>query len=404
MNRIITSLLLALPAVTCVAAQAQRDSENDCAPDSGLGEIAVHAEVPEFIESGLTDGSMEPVGGVIRYSDDGQTVARLRQVGQAGQGAEAASNLLERVVVLSGQGHLALGRLLASVTPILNISMAGFSIVEHIAGIRAHEAELQRIYDRVSEEFQRDRRVELLAALDYAENTFLVESEEYRVAAVAEVNKDLANARKQLGEDLQTLLNAETSVENMELAASYLVLSMRVCALGTRLRLQINEVKAAVQWLSECVEYHRSVAKRFVRKLLGNSTALYFHESVSEENFDRYLYIESWLRGKRDVLRELVRTSRKSFWDEDAVDELFVRVPINRKELSNNPFYVGLLPLAEIAIVNYQRFEGFELELKSQGLSSASFVEREEMEGTLLECYDGYVLLVGSMPVSAGED
>jgi len=132
-----------------------------------------------------------------------------------GQGAEAASNLLVQVAAKSGQGHLALRQLLDSVTPILNISMAGFSIVEHIAGIRAHEAELERIYDRVSEEFQRDRRVELLAALDQAENATRFVNPENIQSVFGEVDSKLSNARRQIDEDLRLLIDADASPENM---------------------------------------------------------------------------------------------------------------------------------------------------------------------------------------------
>lgn len=400
MKRSITAILLALVAVTCAAAQVDRDPQNDCALSSGQGEITVHADVPEFIEAGLVDGSMERVGGVIRYTDGGQNIARLRQVGQLGQGAEAASSLLERVAVLSGQGHLALGRLLAISTPVLNISMAGYSIAELIAGIRAHEAELERIYDRVSEEFQRDRRVELVAALDYAENTLLVESEEYRRAAVAEVNKDLASARAQLAEDLQILQKAETSAENVELAASSQVLSMRVCALGTRLRLEIGEGQAAAQWLTECVKDHRSLARRFVRKWIGNRTAFFFHESVDDAYLERYLELERWLREKREVLLAVIHDKRRDFWNKDAISSLFTGGLNSR--LIEPPHYILPLDFGEVVVENFQRLAGYEQELKSQCL--ASFVEREAMESALLDGYDGFVMLVDTMPADEGED
>lgn len=399
MNRVITSLLLALLAVTCVAAQVERDSELNCAPTGGQSDVAVHADMPEFIEAGLTDGSMERVGGIIRFSDNEQTIARLRQVGQAGQGAEAASSLLERVAILSGQRHLALGRLLAMATPILNISMAGFSIAEHIAGIRAHEAELERIYDRVSEEFQRDRRVELIAALDYTENTFLVKSDEYRRAAVAEVNKDLASARAQIAEDLQILLTAETNSENIELATSYQVLSMRVCALGTRLRLEISEGLAAVHWLSECVDDHRLFAKRFVRKWIGNRTAFFFHESVDDAYLERYLELERWLRDKRDVLLAVIHDERRDFWNKDAISLLYTG-GLNSK-LIEDPNYVRLLDLAEVLVENFQRLAGYQQELNLN--CPGSFAEREAMESALLDGYDGYVMLVGAKSTDADE-
>ena len=165
--------------------------------------------------------------------------------------------------------------------------MAGFSLFEHIAGIRAHEAELERIYDRVSEEFQRDREVELFAALDYAENTFIVKSDAFKHEAVARAAYELAVARSQLNRDLDELLMAEMNPDNINLAMSYQILSMKVCAMSVRLRLEIGEDAAATNWLSQCVGEHKIHARHFVIKWLGNQPALFFHESVSDENFER---------------------------------------------------------------------------------------------------------------------
>ena len=390
MQKVISLLFLALVVVTCVSAQSEVDFENRCAPKSDQSYVAVYLEVPEFIETGLTDGTMERVAGVFRYSDDKQVIAWLRQGGQVGQVAESTAGLLEHITRLSGGANLALGRLLASVTPFLNISMAGFSLIEHIAGIRAHEAELERIYDRVSEEFQRDRRLELLAALDYAENTFLVNSDEYKWAAVAEVNSDLAVARKQLIEDLEILLSAEIRPENMELAMNYQVLAMRVCALGTRLRLEIGENEAAIDWLSKCVSEQENHTRSFVNRWLGDSPALYFHESVSDEYLERYLDIERWLREKPDILMDVIKAYRGSFWNDEAIDILYTRRGIN-SVLVESPFYLQALPRAEILIENFQRLQGLELELKSMCFP---FEEWESYQSSTIDNHDDYVMLV----------
>ncbi|MCE2473730.1 MAG: hypothetical protein J4G18_17880 [Anaerolineae bacterium] len=176
MKRIFALMCLVIIAALPASAQSESNAENRC-------ELDAHFEVPEFIEEGLVDGTMERVGGVIRHTDDQQTIAWLRQGGQIGQVEESSAGLLEHVTRLSGTGNLAITRVLAGVTPFLNISMAGFSLLEHILGIRAHEAELERIYDRISEEFQRDREVELSAALDYADNIILANNESYRLDA-----------------------------------------------------------------------------------------------------------------------------------------------------------------------------------------------------------------------------
>jgi len=332
---------------------------------------------------------MERVGGVIRYSDSKQIVAWLREGGKIGQTAESAAGLLEHVVTNSGARYATLARLIAGAVPILHLAMAGYSLAEHIIGIRAHEAEIERIYDRVSEEFQRDREVELLAVLEHAENSFIVTSDAYKQQAVAEITYELAVARGQLIRDLDELLSAEINPANIELATQYQVLAMKVCAMGTRLRLEIGEDEAAIDWLSKCVNGHQSRARSFIRKWIGRRRALYFHESVNDEYFDRFLDIERWLRAKRDVITDVVRDNRRDFWESDVIQELYSG-GINR-QLLENPFYHKAFDESEILIENFQRLQGFELELKSMRFH---FKEWEAYESSIIDQHDDYAMLV----------
>lgn len=398
MKKAITMLLFILIAVTCASAQSGVNSENQCAPNSEQRNVAVYFEVPEFIETGLIDGSMERVGGVIRYSDNQQTIAWLRRGGQMGQVAESAAGLLEHVTRLSNSRHLALGQLLASVTPVLHISMAGFSLVEHIAGIRAHEAELERIFDRVSEEFQRDRTVKLLAALAVAETIVYSTNEDYKIGAASQALFALTEARGQLLWDLDELLSAEINSANDHLAMQYQVLAMKVCAMSARLHLEIADDENASIGLSKCVMEQARFVKDFVRKWLG-SPAIYFHGSVSDEYLDRYLDIEGWLRGKRDVLPEIAREYRHHFWDDDAIKRLYTQI-WGQRQLANPPFYSWAIPYAEALIENYQRLQGFELELKSMCLPR--FAEWEAYDGESIARHDGYVMLVEDSRWSSG--
>ena len=341
--------------------------------------------MPEFIEAGLANGLMERVGGVIRYSGDEQILAWLRQGGQVGQAVESSAGLLGQLV----SPYSTFGRALGSTVPLLNIAMGGFGLIEQIIGIRAHEAELEYIYDRVSEEFQRNREVEMLAALNHAENAFVTRCDAFKVEAVAQVTYELTVAQAQLVRDLDELLDAEMNEANIELATMYQVLAMKVCAVSTRLRLEIGEDAAAMHWLSKCVEAHRAYAEKFVLKWVGENPALYFHESVSDEYFDRYLDIERWLQGERVVLPNLVKEYRRSFWDKQALQ------PLDGSaigfQIDENPFYLYAIPNAELLIENFQRLSGYELELKSMLLP---FLEWDVFDEERIDKHDGYVMLV----------
>lgn len=397
MKKLLALLCCALIAVSSASAQSNSSIEkcppaaSSAAPEgpaSELSDIAVHFEVPDFIEIGLKDGTLERVGGVIRYSQDQQILAWLRQGGQVGQLAESSASLLQRLIP-EGVG---MAQLITGALPFLNIGMAGYSIVEHIAGIRVHEAELERIYDRVSEEFQRDREVEMLAALNSAENAFLAKCDEYKLATVAQVNYELENARAQLTRDLDELLKAPVNKENIaniELASMYQILAMKVCAMSTRLSLDIGEEAIALNTLKKCVKEHTDFAEQFARKWIGRRTAHYFHESVSDEHFASFLRIEGWLQGERDVLAELLQKNRKYFWQGEALDPLIG--PGIGRPIDEDPLYKTALPFAELLIENVQRLTGYELELNSL---LVPFSQWDAYERTRIDRHIGYVMLL----------
>ncbi len=395
MKKVITCLCLALMLISSASAQDGSAIKDNCASDDATAsaqtpssetlDIDVYFEMPEFIEAGLANGSMERVGGVIRYSDDQQILAWLRQGGQVGQAAESSAGLLQGVV----SKHSTLGIALSGAVPVLHIAMAGFGLFEHIIGIRVHEAELERIYDRVAEEFQRNREVEMLAALDHAENAFVARCDAFKVEAVAQVTYELTVAHAQLVRDLDELLDTETNEANTGLATMYQVLAMKVCAVSTRLRLEIGEDAAALHWLSKCIEAHKAYAEMFVRKWLGENPALYFHETVSDEFFYRYLDIERWLQGERDVLPDLIKEHRRSFWNRDALQKL--DAPGVGFQIDENPFYLHAIPNAELLIENFQRLLGYELELRHLLLPFSKWDVYEEAR---IDDQVGYVLLV----------
>ena len=393
MKKVIMTLFLLLVAVTCAAAQSDVHPEPQCKPNNQQSKLSLHVEVPAFIETGLTDGSMQRVGGIIRNTDNQQTIALLRQGGQVGQVTESASGLLEHIIKLSGQEG-ALGSLLASAAPILGISMAGFSLIEHIVGIRAHEEELERIYDRVGEEFQRDREIQLFSALAFAETIVNTTNEDYKAGAVVPVLFALTEAREQLLWDLDELLDAENTKANADLAFQYQVLAMKVCAMSARLHLDIGDTINVTNGLSKCVQEQAQYVKAFVRSWI-DSPVIYFHESVSDEYFDRFLAIERWLRGKRAVLAELARENRVAFWDEDAISRLFAQI-WGQPRLAEPPFYASEIPRAEKLIENFQRLQGYELELAS--MCQPSFSEWEATDSQ----HDGYVMLVDGALLAGG--
>ncbi|MCE2473729.1 MAG: hypothetical protein J4G18_17875 [Anaerolineae bacterium] len=175
---------------------------------------------------------------------------------------------------------------------------------------------------------------------------------------------------------------------------NYQVLAMKVCSMSARLHLEIGEEDVALDRVTKCVSEQENYTRKFVNKSLGDNPALYFHESVSDENLERYLDIERWMRGKPDILSDVIKAYRRSFWEDDAIKALFTRGRVTA-QLLDDPFYLQSLPQAEILIENFQRLKGYELELSSMCLPTFAEWESYDGDGSLsISEHDGYVMLV----------
>ncbi len=169
--------------------------------------------------------------------------------------------------------------------------------------------------------------------------------------------------------------------------------------------LEIGEETLALDWLTSAISGHLERARVFSRNRIGESPALFFHDSITGDWLDRYLYIEGWLRGKRDVLRIVVDESRGRFWKDDAIAQLFSG-GLN-SQLLEDPFYATSLPQAEVLIENYQRLHGFQLELQQLNTIGRTFQEWDALDrdyDVKLAEHDDYYLLVDQEVLPAAND
>ena len=356
--------------------------------------ITVHLEVPTFIEAGLRSGEMERVGGVIRYSDNKRIVAWLREGGRTAGGL-SKSGILQNVIRAGGMPGVAALAILDGPLPILDIAVAGYALFELISQIEDHKNRFEQIYEQVEEEFRRDRLVELNSALNYAKLIQSAQSATLKSQMVGQVTERLLQARAQLFWDIDEWYHGDQLTDKASQSLGYQILAMQVSTMIVRAWLEIGEESLALKWLSSAIRGHLERAHVFSRNRIGRSPALYFHSSISGDWFDRYLYIEGWLRGRHDVLRVVLDNNRQQFWKDEAISSLFTG-GLN-SQLHEEPFYMTSLPQAEILIENYQRLHGFELELKQLASTGRSFQEWDALDGEngrRIAEHDDYFLLV----------
>ena len=366
-----------------------------------MSSITVQLEMPPDIKKGLDSGSMERVGGVVRRSDNKRIVAWLREGGSMSRGP-SKSGLLRSVIRAGGIPGAAALAMLDGPLPVLDIAVAGYALIELISQIEDHHNRFDQIYEQVEEEFRRDRLVELTSALNYAKLIQSAQSASLKSQMVGQVTERLLQARAQLFWDIDEWHHGEKLAEYASQSLGYQILAMQVSTMIVRAWLDIGEEKLALEWLSSAIRGHKERAQLYSRDRVGGSPALYFHPSVNGDWFDRYLYIESWLRDKRDVLRSVVDDNRDQFWQGETIASLFSG-GLN-SQLLEEPFYRTSLPQAEVLIENYQRLHGFELELKQLKSTERRFHEWDDIAGDYgmrLEEHDDYYLLVDEDALSA---
>ncbi len=360
-----------------------------------MSSISVQLKVPEFIEAGLASGEMERVGGVIRNSGNKQIVAWLREGGEIMEEIESKSQMIKTILEATGKSATTIGNIVGRTIPLLGIAFAGYELLEMITGIEGNQEEIEAIYERVEEQFRRDRLTELFTALEIGKRVTNVEDPDVKAQQVGEVNVLLVKSKEHVTQYFNDLLNDELKPEVTEQALRYVILAMQITAMQTRCWLEIDEIDSALEWLCFGWEETGSLTRRFAHNRLGDRRAYFFHKSVSQESFDRYLNIEQWLRGKRNVYREIVIDSQEDFWEDSILDVIsFRRFPGTARIMHDPPPYLSALNQVEILVENYQRLEGFKLELQSR---RGNFNEWDSFDGDdslQISKHNDYVLLV----------
>jgi len=370
-----------------------------------MPEIEVLFEVPPAIAKGLATGALERVGGVIRETGSKQVVAWLREGGKIASNPNILTGGLGSVATgilntaISAHSHRlimqALERqaMLIGTMGLLNIAISGCTLYILSKRITRLEKQIEEIHNRIIEEFTRDRQINLLSALESMRDVVEAEGDSYKRAA-QRLSQDLDSARRHILHDFNRLLKDSMGAEQGQMAQDYLLLAMQVDAMRIRCYLETDEHKLARKRLNERLEDYRKQISEFIHKLLGERRAMYFHKTISDEDFKGWLRIEGWLRRKDDVLLELVKGYRHDFWDNDAIQaftpsrSLPFSLPFRQAEEPTR--HLLALIQAELLIENYKRLQGFESELAAiERLGLSEWDAR-----TNIEDHDDYVILV----------
>lgn len=358
--------------------------------------INVAFDVPAAIANGLANGSLERVGGVIVFADSKRIVAWLQESGNMSPGAAKGFTLFSTLLAAAGT-NAGTVETLTSVgnlgLDLIDMAVTMYMIERIDRRINSLQREISELRNLVEKLIEKENYVAINVALDQA-NVFLkTDSVVDRDRMFQSVIRDLVKAEKTLLADVAHDLDSNKLSEAERLIDCAILLDWiaAYCAVKfgrddhATLRLGMNTagLKPHVQ--------------RLARRLVGKNPALYFHESVSEEYLDRYIQIRAWLDGDVNVWERVVKEAREGFWNDDSVGRLFREARMFLHvwpKLHDDPFYIENLPRAERVIENFQRLEGYALQIKSLEKPYRDYRVISELASARLADHDDYVLVI----------
>lgn len=343
--------------------------------------LQVFLDVPETLITGLSTGSLERIGGVIREADTKQVVAWLRE----GISDTSESGLPAPLTqVLAATNNAGISAVLGTVvlTSLLNFSVSLISLRIMMNRLDQLGAQIESLREMIKTEFKRERDMRFKVALQAARDVF--EGEEHTVyseTAARSAIDGLYEARENYLDELNSLIQTGVSVERRILAHHYLMRAMY--AEVSRIRCYLTRsMDMAIKRLAEDIPRFRDLTVSLVKLWLGEKHAAYLYREMSQQHVQRFIAIKRWLSSPDDPfvvnphthLMDVMEELRPDFWNTE-ISRLFeggIRLPWDRPPYSQAVLAENLTQ-AEIAIENFQHLQGFELELRSIRLTSADW-------------------------------
>lgn len=382
-----------------------------------MGNLQVLFEVPKFIETGLASGALQRVGGVIVESSTRQVVAWLRDAGVVETVINVASGLPNPfgLILQAAQtalslydGHLTreaiqvLGQQIQTTTTltaltatgqVVNLALSAATFPVILRRLSQLDNEIKKLGETIQEEFNRERDMQFEVALQAARDVFETRQDTTRHKAIRTAIDGLYEARENFLIDFNKTVQKEITNERLLIAQQFLIRALYAEISRIRCYLADDDLELAKQRLNEANAIFKTNTERLIKLWLGQHPAAYFHKDVASEHLSRFLRIQQSLRGfsRNDpvTIFEILDEMRSDFWNEDAIKDEYGNVfgQITRRPARKFSDRVKMLTenltQCELLIENYERLQGFEMEIRTMRLSFpewANLVNEKEIE------------------------
>lgn len=236
--------------------------------------------IPEHIAQGLSNGTYERVGGVVREIGSKQVVAWLREI------YEKSDPVLSNILALSSVNAV-------SSTLNLAISTMGFIIVRKRLDIIEQQLEqAQEVLRTIDYKIDLSFYANFRAALDLAFNAFtMANSETRKMSAMQAINRFLE------AEHHYTKLTDIEIGNGSQVADEYLSTLCLAYVTEVRCYLELEELDTARRRLQEGATALRPRFEKHINTLLTSNPAAYLHPSLKEQiGLKRLTKVYQWLK------------------------------------------------------------------------------------------------------------
>ncbi len=330
-----------------------------------MGNLSVLFAVPASIEAGLVTGQYQRVGGVIVDSSSKQIAAWLRESPILGESTQEVAT-----------GVLGVMTQFAQIAPVLNLGMLVLGFVHINNRLNRISDGIHHLGDTILAEFARDRETQFKVTLEAVQDVFEGD-ERMREDALRSAVDGLVVSRENFLKDFESLLRSEQTAQALELTQYLLGYAMYAETTRIRCYLAVGQKELARKKMIDALPIFYDATKRFVLACMGEHPALFLHQDFDDNHVERFFKLQSWLHDEYqedETILSILNQLRGDFWNKDIIgdkfDNIFQQITF-RPKLTWKDTHLHLtsaLKSAEAMIENYQRLQGFELELRAERL------------------------------------
>lgn len=335
-----------------------------------MNQVSATFVISEEITEGLSNGTLERVGGIIRETQSKQVIAWLREI---------TPNISQVPMLLQ----------LGSVASILNlgVSVMGFTLVmQRLQELEQRLQKAQEVLNKINRKIDLGFYANFRAALDLAVHAMTMNKRETRESmAIQAINRFLE------AEHIYIDYTDKELEHSSQIADEYLLTLSLAYVAEARCYLELEEPETAIRRLQKGVAILRPRIKRYVGILLTSNPAAYLQTQFKGKiDLHRLTRIYQWINPALDenAVFELQRENLVNFmqdpnkWVDSLPSAILDRVEVDWGWFGPNPEDLKkeaikrlpqVLEIVESMIETNRRFEAYQAEVKAIAQLGMSF-------------------------------